>query len=103
MIVHPKPVSNPAHTTFSIHKVLKAGARRLLAKKKSAVFGRSSFLLVGAKSHQQSNCHHPGQGALLCPVPTAYTFYAHEATTVGASAAASRHDMRTGTFGDYLT
>ncbi len=70
MIVHPRPVSNPAHTTISIRKVLKRRSRRPAAKKRAP--WRALFVHPGGcLDHQQFNCHHPGPGASRCPVPTA--------------------------------
>jgi hypothetical protein len=45
MIVHPRPVSNPAHTTISIRKALKTRTRRYVRKKRAPYSGalRSSW------------------------------------------------------------
>ncbi len=72
-LVHTRPYPNSDHTTLSMYKTAKSEARGDSRHKKRAPWsGALSFLLVGAKSHQHFNCHHPGPGASRCPVPTAY-------------------------------
>jgi len=91
MLVHTRPYPNSDHTTLSIDKTAKLHARGdSRHKKRAPCSGALSFLLVGAKSHQHFNCHHPGSGASRCSVPTAYSSRKGASSVLGACLKRSR-------------